>query len=252
MSDGREATRQAGSLTVVGTGLRPGLQTTPEARAQITIANRVFYMVGESLAEGLVQDLAPEAEPLQRFYQEGRPRTECHAAMVEHVLAAVRRGDDVCLVFYGHPGVFVRPGHQAVRRARAEGFRAVMLPGISAEDCLFADLGVDPAADGCQSFEATSFLHRGYRFDPRCPLVLWQVGITGELTFTSEYGAPELPALVERLCESYPRHHEVLAYEATTLPLPGATARIERVALEDLASAQLSPRTTLYVPPLAE
>jgi len=30
-----------------------------------------------------------------------------------------------------------------------------MLPGISAEDCLFADIGVDPGIYGCQSFEAT-------------------------------------------------------------------------------------------------
>lgn len=250
MSGGESTAERTGSLSVVGTGLRPGLQTTPEARAEIGAADRVFYLVGDPLAEGLVRELAPGAEPLEGFYREGRPRAECHAAMVDHLLAAVRRGESVCAVFYGHPGVFVRPGHQAVRRARAEGFRAVMLPGISAEDCLFADLGVDPAADGCQSFEATTFLHRGYRFDPRCPLVLWQVGVTGELTFSSEYGAPELPALVERLCASYPRLHEVVVYEAGVPPM--AAPRIERVALERLAAARLTPRTTLYVPPLAE
>src|SRR2546429_6584747 len=44
------------------------------------------------------------------------------------------------------------------RQAREEGFEAEMLPAVSAEDCLFADLGVDPGDEGCQSFEATSFL----------------------------------------------------------------------------------------------
>jgi hypothetical protein len=36
-----------------------------------------------------------------------------------------------------------------------------MLPAISAEDCLFADLGVDPADHGCPSYEATDFLVHG-------------------------------------------------------------------------------------------
>jgi hypothetical protein len=36
-----------------------------------------------------------------------------------------------------------------------------MLPGISAEDCLFADLGIDPGIYGCQSYEATDFLANG-------------------------------------------------------------------------------------------
>ena len=40
-----------------------------------------------------------------------------------------------------HPGVYVAPSHETVLRARAEGYPARMLPGISSEDCLFADLG---------------------------------------------------------------------------------------------------------------
>ena len=63
--------------------------------------------------------------------------------MVERILSYVRRGLNVCVVFYGHPGV--HPGHESIRRARMEGFSASKLPGISAEDCLFAELGIDPS-----------------------------------------------------------------------------------------------------------
>jgi precorrin-2 methylase len=59
-------------------------------------------------------------------------------------MTAVREGLNVCAAFYGHPGVFVYASHQSIRLARAEGFEAQMLPGISAEDCVFADLGIDP------------------------------------------------------------------------------------------------------------
>lgn len=239
------------NLVVIGTGIRTVGQLTMEAVAWIRKADRVLYIVSDPVAEAMIRDLNPEgAESLYGLYSQDKHRMRTYEQMVERTLECVRAGEVVCLAAYGHPGVFAYPTHEAIRRARAEGFKARMLPGISAEDCLFADLGLDPAADGCQSFEATAFLHRGYCFDPRCPLVLWQVGVTGELNFTREYDAPELPALVERLCASYPRHHEVVVYEAGTLPL--AAPRIERVALERLAAARLTPRTTLYVPPLAE
>ena len=68
-----------------------------------------------------------------------------YARIVGDILDAVRGGASVCAAFYGHPGIFVTPSHDAVRRARAEGYPARMLPAVSAVDCLFADLGVDPA-----------------------------------------------------------------------------------------------------------
>ena len=67
------------------------------------------------------------------------------------MLAPIRRGIRLCAVVYGHPGVFVYASHEAVRRCRLEGLPARMLPGISAEDCLLADLGVDPGVRGCRA-----------------------------------------------------------------------------------------------------
>jgi hypothetical protein len=63
------------------------------------------------------------------------------------MLRYVRAGHNVIGIFYGHPGVFVSPAHRAIAIAREEGFKAKMLLGISAEDVLFTDLGVDPAVN---------------------------------------------------------------------------------------------------------
>lgn len=41
--------------------------------------------------------------------------------MIERILQSVRSGGMTCAIFYGHPGVFVYPAHEAIRRARAEG-----------------------------------------------------------------------------------------------------------------------------------
>jgi len=169
--------------------------------------------------------------------------------MVERILAAVRRGLDVCAVFYGHPGVFVSPSHEAIRRAREEGFPARMLPAVSAEDCLFADLGLNPGATGCQSYEATDFLVRRRRVDPSAALVLWQVGIVGRLDHAPDGDTSRLPVLVDYLLRSYPPDHETVIYEAA--PYPVCDPVVERVALRDVPSAGVGRLATLYLPPIA-
>lgn len=239
-----------GSLTVVGSGVRPGLQTTPEVRAVLASATRAFHLFNDPLGERWLLNLRPDSESLASCYRDGRSRRECYGEMVDRILAGVRAGDDVCVVFYGHPGVFVRPAHEAIRGARSEGFAAAMLPGVSAEDMLFADVGMDPAERGCQSHEATDFLLEGRLFDPCSALVLWQVGAIGEDRHRAMgYRSTGVTLLVENLLRNYPPAHEVVVYEANELPL--GPARIDRLALADLGSAPLSARSTLLVPPKA-
>jgi uncharacterized protein YabN with tetrapyrrole methylase and pyrophosphatase domain len=170
--------------------------------------------------------------------------------MVERILTAVRASLDVCAAFDGHPGVCAVPTHEAIRRARAEGFEAAMLPGISAEDCLFADLGVDPAR-GCQSFEATDFVVRRREIDPASALILWQIGLVGVTGHSNEklWSREGLAALSEVLLEIYPFKHEVVVYEANQFP--GGDPRILRMPLNRLSKADVTIWSLLYVPPKA-
>lgn len=99
--------------------------------------------------------------------------------MAEIMLESVREGNLTVAVFYGHPGVFVTPTHRAIYIAREEGFSAKMIPGVSAEDCLYADLGIDPATAGCSMFEATHLIQEPNRLDPRNHVLIWQPGCVG-------------------------------------------------------------------------
>jgi hypothetical protein len=157
--------------------------------------------------------------------------------MVERMLAPLSAGKQVCVAFYGHPGVFVKPAHEAIRRARAAGHEAVMLPGVSAEDCLIADVGFDPGERGCQSFEATDFLVRHRRFDPTSALLLWQIGAIGVADFrAAEYWNPHgVAVLAEVLGETYGADHEVVVYEAS--PYPIVEPVMHRCPLATLARA---------------
>jgi hypothetical protein len=168
--------------------------------------------------------------------------------MVEAILEPVRAGKRVCAAFYGHPGVFVLPSHEAIARARAEGFDAEMFPGVSAEDCLVADLGVDPAVNGMQSYEAGDFLRRRPATEPTAALVLWQIGVAGASTYSARASAPALGELVELLLERYPAGHEAVVYEASSYPRVAPFVR--HVRLDALDAQAVSPASTLYVPPV--
>lgn len=239
----------AGSLIVVGTGIRTVGQMTMEAVAWIRLADKVFYVVGDPTAVAMIEELAPgRSESLSTLYAEGRQRIDTYRAMVERVLASVRGGARTCFAAYGHPGVFAFPTHESIRRARAEGYQARMLPGVSAEDCLFADLGVDPGTLGCQSYEATDFLVNRRMIDPTSNVVLWQIGVLGDGTYCAgRYDTSTLPLLVQRLLMLYPPQHPIYLYEAAVLP--GCEPVILPVPVAGLAMAPMRPGFTAYIPP---
>jgi hypothetical protein len=233
---------------VVGTGIRIIGQMTIESIAWIRMAEKVFYLAHDPVASEVITGLNPNAESLAPFYVEGKLRRESLREMVEHVMECLRSGARICLVFYGHPGVFCWVGHEALRQARSAGYRARMLPGVSAEDCLFADLNIDPGTHGCQSYEATDYLIYRPKIDPASLLILWQIGATGDRTFTAkEYKNPGLPILLKRLCRIYGHDHEVIVYVA---PIHwAAEPLIERLPLGQLGKARLSSSSTLCILP---
>jgi uncharacterized protein YabN with tetrapyrrole methylase and pyrophosphatase domain len=223
---------------------------TVEALECIREAEQLFFVVTNRPTEVWLRRLNPRAITLDDCYAEGKSRATTYRQMSARILDAVRSGKRVCVAFYGHPGVFAQATHRAIRQARREGYEARMQPGISAEDCLFADLGINPGDGGCQSFEATEFLLLRRRFDPTSNLILWQVGVLGERSVRKNMSSrPErLRTLVKTLRRTYPRNHRVMIYEASTLPV--CEPIITRVTLEKLSRETVTPMATLYVPPL--
>ena len=241
--------RKTGSLVFVGTGLKVASHTTAEALQELRAAEQLFYLVTDPATVAWLRDLNPTATTLDDLYAEGKYRVRTYREISNRLLAAVRKGLRVCAAFYGHPGVFVTASHHATRQVRKEGYIVRMLPGISAEDCLFADLGVNPGDYGCQSFEATDFLASRRRFDPTSELLLWQVGVMGEtrLRHGSTARRERLQRLTRMLRRYYPAGHKVVLYEAASFP--GCAPLVRRFRLDRLPEQQVVPMMTLYVPP---
>jgi uncharacterized protein YabN with tetrapyrrole methylase and pyrophosphatase domain len=238
-----------GSLTVVGTGIQLVGHLTLAAQAWIEQADKVLFAVADPLTARWLRTLNPAAQALPYPTSHSR-RRETYREIVECILSEVRQGEMVCAVFYGHPGVFADPAHAAIRQARREGFPAQMLPGVSAQDCLFADLGLDPGRNGCQSFEATDFLIRRRKFDPHSALILWQIAFTGNLGFFRPGDHVHgLTVLAEFLETWYAPQHQVIVYEAAVYPT--CEPVIQRLPLAELPTARVTQVSTLYVPPQA-
>lgn len=238
---------KVGSIVCVGTGMTLGSHITPLCRSHIEQADVVFCSA-HPMHELWLKEMNTDVRSLQGLYTEGKDRRITYRQMVDTMLAEVRLGKKVVGAFYGHPGVFAWAPHKVIEQARSEGYAAHMQPGVSAEDCLYADLGIDPGKVGSQNFEASQFMFYQRNIDPSAYLILWQVGIAGDKSIKRFHtGKAYREILVELLNEYYPLVHKVALYECPTLAID--LPRIEWIELQDFADADISLITTMLLPP---
>lgn len=240
--------KQKGSLVNVGLGMTLGSHLTPLSKNFIEKADVVFVAASDSLVEEWVKTMNSDVRSLQGYYQEGTSRMVTYRNVINAIMQEVRAGKRVCGAFYGHPGVFSWAPHELIKQARQEGYYAHMQPGISAEDCLYADLAIDPGKTGCAHFESTQFMCNNRQYDTSAYLILWQISIAGDQSLTKfSTDSNHRQLLVDLLLENYSKNHQVILYECAVLPID--RPRIELAPLNELAQKKVSLKTTLVIPP---
>ena len=236
------------SLVVVGSGIKFVSHLTTEAIIYIEKSEKVLYLVNEPAMKEWIENKNKNSVSLDIIYTQHELRIDSYHAITGSILDEVRKNQHVCVVLYGHPAVFAKPGIDAVIQAKKEGYPAKMLPGISAEDCLYADLLINVGTCGHQSFEATELLIHRRQCDPCAHLFLWQVGFIGALNHPRAHdNSKGIRLLVDYLNQYYNLEHIVTLYEAAQYP--GFEPRITQLSLRELPEAKTSAITTLYVPP---
>lgn len=237
-------------LIVIGSGIQLGRHIADRAIDELRIADDALALVDPPTLSWLL-GLRPDIVNLGSCYAADRDRRDSYAEMEQSILEPLSRGRRVCAVFYGHPGVHAQVPHAVIASARAAGIPAHMEPGISAEDCLYADLGLDPGRHGVQSFEATRFMVREHAIDPSLLLLLWQPAVAGRLDCTGfEPCRDRLALLVEKLRRCYPADAPVILYEAARLAIE--PFRADRIMLSELPDASIREHTTLVLPPIRQ
>ncbi|KAL0580723.1 hypothetical protein V5O48_001281 [Marasmius crinis-equi] len=201
-----------GTLTLAGSGIASIRHITLETLSYIERADKIFYVVTDPATEAFVQDKSKgDCSDLSIYYDKDKIR--------------------------------------AIAIARAEGYRAKMLPGVSAEDCLFSDLDFDPAIPGCMTQEATAIIIYNKRLDPSVHNIIWQVGAVG--INNMELDNRRFHFLVDRLEEDFGLDHKVIHYIGAVLP-QSPTIKDE-LTIADLRKEDVVDRitalSTFYLPP---
>ena len=244
--------RRPGTLVAVGFGIRAIGHFSLEAQAYLKWADKVYYCVADPVTEQWMVDQAPDSVDLYTLYDNDKPRRITYVQMAEVMLQSVREGLNVVGVFYGHPGLFVNPSHRAIAIARQEGHAAFMVPAISALDCLFADVGIDPSSRGCQIIEASDLLLRRRPLLVDGHVIILQVGSVGDMGFRfSGFPNSHLADLIHYLQDAYGEDYEIINYTAAQLSIVDPV--IELVALSRLLEPEMHATvtgiSTFYIPP---
>jgi precorrin-6B methylase 1 len=235
--------KKNGKLVVIGSGIKSIAHFTLESQAHLQQADIVLYAASDPVTDMWIEQQNPNAFDLYQYYGNDKNRIITYTQMIERIMEEVRAGKYVCALFYGHPGVFVTPSHNSIEIARREGYEAEMLPGISAEDCLFADLGVDPSIPGLQTYEATDLLLRKRPINTEINAVVWQVGCVGDVGFKFHgYGNEKLNILLDYLEEFYSPEQEVINYVASMFSM--AKPKIDRHRLADFRDPEVAKSVT--------
>lgn len=149
----KQGNADARVLTERLTAEAEGAQKLGQANASATQA------MGDAEASNIAKKMSAEAEGLtSKFDAMGKmsPDARSHEefrmlleTQLRQLLASIDAADfchvqSHALTLRARTGMPLGDADRAVEQARAEGFDAVMEAAVSAEDCLYADLGIDP------------------------------------------------------------------------------------------------------------
>lgn len=236
------------TLIIVGSGIKFMSHLTIEAKACIEKANKVLYLINEPAIEEWIKKSNPSSESLEFLYTKHLHRSANYITISNYIFAQLKKFQTLCFVTYGHPTVFDESTLYAANKANEQGYEVIIMPGISAENCLLADLRINPGSSGCQSFEATDFLIYRREYDASSHLILWQASVIGMLGSTKDHDPREgLAILANYLYEKYKKNHVIISYEAAQYP--GFKPIINKIQLKNLAHTKIGRIATLYVPP---
>lgn len=236
-------------MALAGSGIKSISHFTTEFKTYTVNADKVLYLVNEPVTRQWIEKYAKLSESLEPIYFSENDRQLAYDKIKDKILSDFVCHDFIAVVLYGHPTFFADPGLQAIIEARNLSIETVILPGISAENCLYADLAIDPGLYGCFHVEATELLLYDKVIDPTAHLCIWQPGMIGNRsTPRQNQKGKHLDLLKNKLLNYYPPSHGAILYEASLYP--GLEPLVHTFVLEQIEEQNISTLSTLYIPPI--
>jgi hypothetical protein len=233
----------SGSLACIGLGVLFDAHLTPATRRRIARSDVIFAADPHAAAFLALNDLHNDIRSLWSEASAVSNSLLTDDAIVELVLEEIRHGKQVCVAFLGHPSCGTSSAHMLIRAAHQEGFHATFEPAISIENCIYADLGIDPGKFGCQQYDVSQIMLYRRSIDTSAYLLLWRFGAEDMRP------EPRRKLLVEVLAREYPLDHQVFAYVPPTIDAP---AGFTTWAIGSLVKIDARPLTAIIIPPAAD
>src|SRR5262249_24541827 len=143
-------------IHIVGLGVKGIEHVTRETESACRRSNEILAVANLPAVLTYLKSLCLRVTDLHPLsYEEDENRLKAYDTMSAMVLAAALDHAPVTFATYGHPLIYVYPTRQIVDAAPYLGLTVRVLAGISSLDTMLIDLGVDPAIDGLQMYEAT-------------------------------------------------------------------------------------------------
>jgi len=239
-------------INIVGLGVKGIEHVTRECESACRRSTEILAVANLPAVLTYLRSLCPRVTDLHPLsYEEDENRLKAYDTMSAMVLAAALEHAPVTFATYGHPLIYVYPTRQIVDAAPYLGLTVRVLAGISSLDTMLIDLGLDPAMNGLQMYEATDLLVKQRPLQPDVPCLLWQVGAIETVLYST---APSRPQRFRRirnyLLQIYPPDHELSAVYSSHHPLLDSS--IIKFKLADMESRfeDLHQGLTVYVPPV--
>lgn len=212
-------------IHIVGLGVLSVDHVTRETEDAIRNSNEVLY-VDTGVATGeFLETLCPKVTAIfDSSYSDSEHRLNAYQLMAARVVDAALQHAPVTFAMQGHPTVGVYAPFLINDMAGVLGLSVRTLPGISALDCMFAELMIDPCVMGMQMYEATDLLLRCRPLQPDVHAMIWQVGCVETRLYSMRVSRPlRFERLQAHLLQFYPADHEVTLFFATPHPLMRST-----------------------------
>jgi len=205
------------NLIICGSGIKTLSHHTQEFAVAVKHADIVIYLVNEPILELWLQKNSKQSFSLNELYFLSSERSDSYQLIEQKVISSFECYNNICLVFYGHPLLLADSVNTIINQAKSKEIKVQVLPGISAFDCLLADLEIK-LDGGCFLAEASFFVKHQTKIDISHHVVLWQVGMIDVSTPPTENKKGNILKLKNELLKYYPPQSIIYLYEASLYP----------------------------------
>lgn len=238
-------------LDIVGTGLVYPDHLTEIAASLMAECDLVLAQLDEGSRLEQLRTINPNLENLNVFYGAGKDRLQTYEEMAQRVVkATLEEQEHVVMAAYGNPGFLCLPTAKVQDRLQSEeSVQFRVHSGVSALDCLVADLAVD-AESGIEAYEVNNLLVFDQQWDTNKSIVLWQIATVGEFTGAALLAGEGLQVASEELCRIYGPDQELGVYLASVT----SDGEPDVIYTSCLGLREVQPYrlATLYIPPKGE